>query len=447
MNLAQSLAHTSEVFEPKTFSALREQLDPDWITKALEATDTVTVRRRRLPAQEMIWSVVGMALLRDRTITDVARSLSLDGRGPQKLVSGSAVSQARSRLGKEPLAWLFSQSAKVWSQRSADQDRFKGLALYGVDGTSLRVPDTPGNAERFGYSQSVRGESGYPLVRMVALMALRSHVIAAAAFGSFGKGEHSYAENLWSELPGNSLCIVDRGFFAAKLLLGIHDEEKNKHWLIRLKSNAQMKTLKALGPADMLVEVAVSKEARRKDTTLPSHYTARAITYQRKGFKPQRVLTSLTDHRRYPAAQVAALYHERWELEIGYDEIKTDLLDRRESIRSKNPDGVEQEIWGLLLAYNLVRTYIERVAAMAKLPPLRISFITALRFIREEWYFDSLPGFAPGSLPRHMRRLAEQMSRFVLPERRSRPSSPRAVKIKMSNYPRKRRPGQSGATA
>jgi hypothetical protein len=102
----------------------------------------------------MIWSVIGMALLRDRTITDVARSLSLDGRGPKKLVGASAVSQARSRLGKEPLAWLFCHSAKVWAHKSADKDRFKGLALYGVDGTSLRVPDTPGNAERFGFRKA-----------------------------------------------------------------------------------------------------------------------------------------------------------------------------------------------------------------------------------------------------------------------------------------------------
>jgi Transposase DDE domain len=271
-------------------------------------------------------------------------------------------------------------------------------------------------------------------------MALRSHVIAAAAFGTYSQGEHFYAQSVWQELPDNSLCIIDRAFSSAKLLLGIHDERNNKHWLIRLKSNAQMKTQKSLGPADALVEIAVSSEARRKDPSLPLHYTARAITYQRPGFKPQRVLTSLTDHRRYPAAQGAALYHERWELELAYDEIKTDLLDQRESIRSRSPDGVEQEIWGLLLAYNSVRTYMERVAIMAKLSSLRISFVTALRFIREEWYFDSIPGFAPGSLPRHIRRLAEQMSRFILPERRARPSSPRAVKIKMSNYSRKRRP-------
>ncbi len=109
---------------------------------------------------------------------------------------------------------------------------------------------------------------------------------------------------------------------------------------------------------------------------------------------------------------------------------------------SKTPDGEEQEIWGLLLACNLVRVAMERAAKLAKVPPLRISFITALRFIREEWFFDSLPGASPGAIPRHLKRLTEQLGRFILPERRSR-SNPRVVKIKMSSYPKKKRKTQA----
>ena len=96
-----------------------EELDPDWIAQALAATDTVTVRRRRLPAEEMIWLVIGIALLRDRTIVDVARSLAIGGGGAPASISNGSVAPARARLGKEPLAWLFSHSAKVWAQRSA----------------------------------------------------------------------------------------------------------------------------------------------------------------------------------------------------------------------------------------------------------------------------------------------------------------------------------------
>lgn len=351
MSLAQSLAHTAAVFEPKTLCGLREQLDPAWVLQALEDTGTVTVRRRRLPAEEMIWVVIGMALLRDRPIVDVARMLEIGGQEGNKPLSEAAVFAARARLGKEPLAWLFSAAATAWAHKSAHDDRFCGLSLYGLDGTSVRVPDSEENASQFGYAKSVRGESAYPLVRLVALMALRSHLLAAAAFGRYDKGEYTYAEPLWNELPRDSLCVVDRNFFSAALLLRLHDPAKNKHWLIRTKERVQMRVIERFATGDALVELPVSPEARQKDASLPKAYVARVIDYQRKGFKPQKLLTSLTDSRRYPAEAVVALYHERWELELGYDEIKTDLLDRRESIRSKTPEGVEQELWGMLLAY------------------------------------------------------------------------------------------------
>jgi hypothetical protein len=165
------------------------------------------------------------------------------------------------------------------------------LPIYGVDGSSLRVADSPQNSERFGYSNSVRGESAYPLVRMVALVALRSHLIASAAFGPFARGEYSYAEELWKDLPEQSLCIFDRQFFSARLLLRLQDADKNKHWLIRAKARTQMNTSKKLGPGDALVELPVSPEARQKDPSLPLFYSARAIDYQQKGFKPQKLLT------------------------------------------------------------------------------------------------------------------------------------------------------------
>ena len=119
------------------------------------------------------------------------------------------------------------------------------------------------------------------------------------------------------------------------------------------------------------------------------------------------------------------------------------MLDRRESIRSKSTGGVAQELWGLLLAYNLVRLKMEHAARLAKVPPLLISFITALRAIREQWHLDPLPGMSAGAIPRHLRRLNELLGRFVLPERRTERSYPREVKIKISNYPKKRRTPRS----
>jgi hypothetical protein len=216
------------------------------------------------------------------------------------------------------MEWLFGISADHWAHASARDHRWRGLALYGVDGTTLRVPDSKDNARHFGYSHSVRGESAYPMVRVVGLMTLRSHLLAAVTFGPYETGEISYAATLWPSVPRDSLTIVDRGFFSARILTALARDRENRHWLIRAKKNLRWRTLQRLGPRDALVEMDVSKEARRKDPSLPQTWVMRAITYQRKGFLPSTLLTSLLDPVACPADEIAVLYHERWELEVSH---------------------------------------------------------------------------------------------------------------------------------
>ena len=180
----------------------------------------------------------------------------------------------------------------------------------------------------------------------------------------------------------------------------------------------------------------MSSQARKNDPSLPRTYVARAIKYQMKGFKPQTLLTSMIDREMYPGKEIVGLYHERWELELRYDETKTEMLDRLESIRSRTVKGVEQELWGILLAYNLVRLEMERIANDLGLEPTRISFVTALRIICDTWSWCALA--SPGALPTRLKTMREIFTRLVLPERRRSRQYPRAVKIKMSNYPRKR---------
>src|SRR5207302_9643230 len=129
-------------------------------------------------------------------------------------------------------------------------------------------------------------------------------------------------------------------------------------------------------------------------------------------------LTSLTDAEQYPAKELIAMYHERWEAEIAYDEVKTHLLDRQETIRSKTPAGVRQELWGIAIAYNLVRVEMERAAAEANVPPTRISFVAALSMIRDEFYWLGSPRVTPGAIPASLQRLRRQLKRLVLPPRR-----------------------------
>lgn len=436
MRLSQSLPLVAEI-TPEKFEDLRRNINAEWILQALQATGTASVRTRRLPAQVVVWLVIAIALFRNRSIHDVVSKLNLALPGISPTAASSTVTEARARLGHEPMEWLFTVSADQWAHGSARQHAWHGLALYGADGTTLRAPDSPDNAQAFGYSRGYRGESAYPLVRAVGLLALRSHLLAAVAFGDYKTSELAYAEQLWPSVPNNSLTIVDRLFFSAAVLIPLARDGENRHWLIRAKKNLKWRILQRFSPRDALVEMNVSAVARAKNPTLPKTWTLRAISYQRKGFRVQTVLTSLLDAQAFPAAEVATLYHERWELELAYDEIKTEMLEREESLRSKSPAAIRQELWGIFIAYNLVRLEMERAADDAGVEPLRISFVAALRLICDEWLWCAIA--APGAIPRHLRDLRASLKTLILPPRRTQRSYPRAVKIKMSNYARKRR--------
>jgi hypothetical protein len=437
MDFDRSIASVAAFAKPPQFEDLRRNIDAEWIEQALRATGTATLRRRRLPAEQVVWLVIGMALFRNRSIHDVVSKLDLVLPGETPTVVPSAVAEARARLGSEPMEWLFTRTADEWAHTSARRNGWRGLAVYGVDGSTLRVPDSDENRGTFGVSLAHRGESAYPLVRIAALMALRSHLLGAVSFGPYNDGEHRYAAALWASVPDDSVTIVDRNYLGAPVLVPLQRNGNNRHWLVRAKSNTRWRVLERLGEGDELVELQVSAESLEADPSLPKTYRARAIKYQRKGFQPQTLLTSLTDAEAFPAHDVAALYHERWELELGYDEIKTELLDREEAIRSRTPAGVRQELWGILLAYNLIRLEMERVATDAKVEPSRISFVGAMRLICDEWLWCAIA--QPGAIPKHLRNLRAALTGLILPPRRSERSYPRAVKIKMSNYPRKRR--------
>ena len=425
--------------EDAAFSRMVESIEPEWIEEALAATGTASVRHRRLPAEQVLWLVLGMALYRPEAIQRLVERLALvlpkKGSGT---IAKSSVTQGRGRLGDEPLAWLFKRCAQEWGHTSARRHAWRGLALYGVDGTTVRTPDSLENRAHFGgqAGREKEGTSGYPLVRVVTLMALRSHVLAGAAFGPYAS-EHTYAKELWALVPNESLMIVDRGFFDAKVLIPLARDGKDRNWLTRARKTTKWTVIKAFSKNDLLVELNVSTAARAADPELPKKWRMRAVRYERPGFAPQLLLTSLMDRTKYPAKEIVALYHERWEIELGYDEVKTHLLDRQETLRSRTVRGVKQELWAVGLVYNLVRLEMERVADEAKVPPTQISFVAGLTLIRQEWMWLSASD-TPGTIPKQLQSLRERLASFVLPPRRANRVFPRAVKLKMSNYARKR---------
>lgn len=420
------------------FDRMQASIDPGWIEEALQATGTATLRRRRLPAEQVIWLVLGMALYRNRPIDEIVAKLDLalpGRRGPTP--APSAVAQARGRLGEEPMRWLFERCSEEWAHESARRFAWRGLALYGVDGTTARVPDSPENREHFGGQLGPHGDSAYPVVRIATLMTLRTHLLVAARFGPYTRSETIYARSFWPQVPDKSLVIADSNFFDAKVLIPLSTHGVSRHWIVRAKANFRWRVIRRLGPGDDLVEMNVSTNAQVAIPTLPKRWEVRAVRYERRGFRPKVLLTSLVDSDQYPAAEIAALYHERWEMELGYDEVKTEMLERYEAIRSRSPVGVGQELWGLALAYNLVRLEMLRIAEEANVAPVRISFIMALRLIRDEWLWCAVA--KPGAIPRHLRELRAEVLRFVLPPRRPERSYPRVVKNKFSLYDAKRR--------
>lgn len=440
MQLQQELESLPDFIGSADFGRFQNHIDPAWIEEALSATGTASLRRRRLPADQAIWLVIGMALLRRESIERVAFMMDLALPTAQgQAVAKSAIAKARKRLGENPLAYLFAITADRWATESADRHRWRGLSLYGIDGTTLRAPDSRENWAAFGgqCGNGTRNGSAYPLARLVAVMALRSHLLSALHIGDYATGETTLSDGFWCELPDNSLTIADRNFLVADDLTKLERSGTNRHWLTRAKSTTKLRVIKELGKNDSLVEITLSDQTRRKYPDLPPVWTARAITYQRRGFRPSTLLTSLLDSQQYPAVELVALYHERWEIELGYDEIKTHMLDRQEAIRSRTPEGVRQEIWGIALAYNLVRVEMERAADAAGVEPNQISFVNALALICNAWIaWSSLP-LAPGRIPQALLDLRRSLKLLLLPPRRPQRSYPRAVKIKMSAYNRK----------
>ena len=439
MRFTTALRDVSSVCAPTAFQFASEKIPAAWIDEALRATETASIRKRKLPAEHVVWLVLGMALFRDRSIHAVVEQLGLakatEDEGPRGSVVAASVAEARGRLGAEPMRLLFKRTAKAWHEQRRDDERWRGLEVFAVDGTTQNVPDTKANHDYFGRPGVSRGGvSAYPKARLVALTAPRSHLVVGMSIGAFKEGEQTLAAELWPLVPDQSVTILDRGFLVLRTLFALQSAERERHWLTRATKQTKWTQQKKLGRGDLLVQLRFSKQALKKDPSLPEGFVVRAIQYQRPGFQPQWLLTSLLHHKKYPAQEIAELYHERWEIEIAFDEKKTHMMQREEALRSKTPQGVLQELWGLALAYNIVRLMMASVAKEASVSPRRISFWNALLLIRNflvmAWHD------APGTLPKLLANMRGHLRLLILPERRSR-SSPRQVKIKMSSYPKK----------
>lgn len=407
-------------------SALSRSIDPDWIIRALSSTGKASIRRRKLPAEHVVWLVIALALYRNQSIPDVVAHLALvlpDDVNPD--IARSALTQARQRLGDEPLAQLFAISSAVWDEQHQSGRAWRGLARYAVDGSTLRASDSAENRQHFGAQAYVDGVvASYPQVRLVTLTALATHLVRDAVFGAYGVNEMRYASDLLSRVPDRSLTVFDKGFFSAALLVGLQNQGLQRHWLIPAKTNAQWVKLDQT-PGDYRVRMVVSPQSRKANPDLPEFWEARAIETTNRHGRKRILLTSLMDAKAYPAREIVRQYEERWRIETSYRELKQEMLGSEITLRSGTPQTVRQEIWGALLAYNLVRLTMAEVARDADVAPTQLSFTIALHYIRHEWGWMAIE--APAKLPAHLIRLRNRLGDLILQKTRGR-TCPRVVK-------------------
>jgi hypothetical protein len=439
MSIEQALCTAFEHHqEHATYQKLNQFLDVDILNQAFEESGVATVRKRRLPLEAVMWSVIGMSFYRNQSVWDLANHMDIALPSKNKLIAPSAIVQGRQRLGVDSVKQTFQKMAKHYYER-ANFETWAGLNLLAVDGVVWRTQDTPDNREEFQSGSNQYGNTGFPQVRMVCHMELTSHQLINSAFSGFKNNEMKLAEELIETTPDNSLTMFDKGFYSLNLLHKWHENGEHRHWLLPARKDLQFEVIRSFGRQDKLVKLATTQQARKQNSALPKEITARLLTKTIKG-KRYDILTSMVDPMRFPGEEIVDLYSYRWEIELGYREMKQTLLNSEYTLRSKKSDMVKQELWGLLLGYNLMRQAMAEAASKQGVWGNHLSLSNCASAILS--YLGRLPMSSPSKLGVHYQELLDRLGLLMLPIKREDRKYPRVIKAKPSKYPRKKNANQ-----
>jgi hypothetical protein len=369
-----------------SLGVIARAVPPDRVRRVLAETGKASERERDLPAQVMVYYAIALALYMGSGTREVPRCL-LEGlrwlRGAEavKVAGKSGISQARSRLGEAPLRRLCEDLVQPIATRASKGAWYRDWRLVSLDGSCLDVADTGANRAEFGAPGANRGESAFPQLRFVALVENGTHVLFGTRLGGYADGETTLAHDALAALRPGMLCLADRQFFGHALWQTAMAGGADLLW--RVKHNLRLPREAVLDDGSYLTTVYPGDKDRRHRQ---GGVRVRVVEYRLEGITEAeplyRVVTTILDPRRAPAAELAALYHERWEIEVALAELKTQLRGARVVLRSKTPALVRQEVWGLLLAHFAVRGLMHEAALRADEDPDRLSFSHAVRVVR-----------------------------------------------------------------
>lgn len=375
------------------------------IHEALKETKRASIRERDLPAHVVVYYVIALALYMQSSYREVLRCLVeglqwlLEPSARGRVAGHSGISQARTRLGWEPLRQLHDEVVQPIAVPETKGAWYSGLRLVSLDGSTLDVADEKGNEEAFGRPGASRGQSAYPQIRFVSLAEIGTHILFGTRMAGYTTSEITLSKEVLSGLGKGMLCLADRNFFGFQLWKLAAATGADLLW--RVKKNMRLDCETRLPDGSYLSHIYPSERDWRKKT---NGVVVRVIDYRLEGVADAeplyRLVTTLLDHKQAPATELAALYHERWDIETAFDELKTHLRGARMVLRSKTPDLVRQEFYGLLMAHFAVRGLMHEAALQADEDPDRLSFIHAVRVVRRKMTsYGAIPPSEQESLP------------------------------------------------
>jgi hypothetical protein len=348
-----------------------------------------SIRQRDLPAHIVVYYVIALALYMQSSYREVLRCL-LEGiqwlgdpSSAVKVAGKSGISQARTRLSWEPLQQLHDELIKPIAVTGTQGAWYRGWRLVSLDGSTLDVADEKVNEDAFGRPGASRGSSAYPQIRFVSLVENGTHVLFGSQMNAYATGEITLAKAVIPRLQKGMLCLADRNFFGFELWKQGRATGADLLW--RVKKNMRLACEKRLSDGSYLSRIYPSERDWRHKT---NGLVVRVIDYELNGVVDAepiyRLLTTILDHENAPARELAALYHERWEIETALDELKTHLRGAKVVLRSKTPDLVRQEFYGFMMAHFAIRGLMHEAALQADEDPDRLSFLHTVRVVRRK---------------------------------------------------------------
>jgi hypothetical protein len=419
--------------------SLQQFIGPQRLTQVLQATRRSNRRHCRLTHTVMLWVVLAMGLLTDLPLREVFRYASRLRPGG-RLPGRAGLCRARQRLGVAPLRQLFRQVVQPLARPDRPGGFYRGWHLVGIDGTVYDVPDSSANARVFGRPRGGRSVGAFPQVRKLSLVELGTHAELAFVLKPCRRSEQALLPSLLPHVRPGMLLLCDRNFFSYPRWHQL--QERGVQLLWRVKKHLVLRPLRRLADGSYLARIYRRDHDRQQDR---DGIVVRVLRYtlddpRRVGHRQvHTLLTTLLPAAAYPAVELIALYHERWEQELVFDEQKTHQAPRQAGkaaqLRSETPAGVVQELYALSLGHYVTRALMAEAAAGVPVDPDRLSFVSCLRLLRLR-----LPECSVGSPPAFQAwyaRLLAEMRHEQLPPRRNR-INPRVVKRKMSKFAKKR---------